>query len=172
MDPLSWFTGPYVPLALAGLVLIDGGTTIAATWSVAQWPAIQLLALALCIAAPLTVHWMARPLRRAVSWGGGAGALALSVAGVVCSAIGYGAVTFPLDLWWAPIALGLAIVSLGPHLPGRVLLALGVGSTVLVVAVTYTIVHLASAWGPVATAVIIATPPTLCLAAMITFSYR
>ncbi len=171
VDPLSWFTGPFVPLTLAALVLVNGGISIAATWTVARYPALQLLALALCVLAPLMVHRMTRPLRRTLGWASAIGAIGVAVAGVAVSALGYGAVTFPLELWWAPIAMGLAIVSLGPYLPGRILLIVGGSAIVVVVAFSYRAVESASHWGSVSTAVIIATAPALCLAAMVTFSY-
>ncbi len=171
VDPLSWFTGPFVPVTLAGLILIQGAITIAVTWSVARQPALQVAALVVCVAAPLAVHWLTRPLRRTVGWLAAVGTLGVSVIGVVISAFGYGSVSFPLELWWAPIALGLTIVSLGPYLSARVLLSVGAAAITVVVALTYRIVDSATAWGSLSTAVVIAAAPILCLAAMVTFSY-
>lgn len=171
VDPLSWFTGPFVPLTAVGLTLLWGAPMVAITWGVARMPWLQIVALLLCVASPLLVHFATRPLQRPIGWGIGAIALGTAALGVMTSAVGYSGTDFALELWWAPIALGLTVLSLGPYLSGRALVVLGGTATVLSTAVALTLVGPADAWGPVATAVVIAAPATLALASMVTFSY-
>lgn len=171
VDPLSWFTGPFVPLTTVGLTLLWGAPMVAITWGVARMPWLQLVALLLCVASTLLVHFATRPLQRPIGWGTGAIALGMASLGVITSAIGYSGTDFALELWWAPIALGLTVLSLGPYLSGRALVILGCTATTLSTTVALTLVDPPDAWGPIATAVIIATPATLAIASMVTFSY-
>ncbi|MFM9877388.1 MAG: hypothetical protein ACKVOG_06010 [Rhodoglobus sp.] len=172
VDPLSWFVGPFVPATVVGIMLLAGGTGVGMSWSVARMPWLQLIALLVGVASPLIVHIVTRPLRPTLGWAVGAGALALPALGVVLSAVSYAGTDFSIELWWAPIALALAIIGLGPYLPARVLGVLG-GSAIAISTAGALVILGArpDAWGPVARFVIIATPATLALAAMVAFCY-
>lgn len=170
-DPLSWFTGPLVPLVFAGLNLVYGGTFAAVTWGGSAQPIVQLIGVALCTAACVLVHVLTRPMRRRLGWGGAAAALTLGIAGFVLSAIGYSATSLSIELWWAPFGLALVIASLAPYLPPRAIILLGSAATVIAVPIAYLFVRgEVFAWGPVSTVLIIASPLVSGIAATAGFS--
>lgn len=184
VDPLSWFTGPLVPLAFAALSVIYGLILTAYTWSDTPAPLLQVVAVMLSACSGLAIHFATRPLRRPLGWRSGALLLAPAVTGVLVSALGYGSTPFRVEFWWAPEApfsiefwwapstLALAIASLGPYLPVRKLLGLGGGATVVSVACALAILHPGlDQWGVVGAGVIIAYPPVLGTAATAVFSY-
>jgi len=184
VDPLSWFTGPLVPIAFAALAFVYGAVLTAYTWGATSQPLLQVLAVLLCTGAGIGIHVATRPVRPPVGWLLGAALLLPSVAGVAVSALGYAGTSFAvefwwargsafsIEFWWAPSALALTIASLGPYLPVRKVLALGGGATVVAVTAALGILHpTVEGWGPVGTAVIIAYPPILGTAATAVFSY-
>jgi hypothetical protein len=172
VDPLSWYTGPLVPIAFAAFGLVYGTIISIATWGLGTMPWLQLIAVALCAGAGLIVHFATRPLRQPIGWRLGALALAISVLGVIVSALGYAGTSFVLELWWAPGALALTLASLGPYLSVRTVLALGIVTTVVMAGVSLLIVHpTTDAWGGWGTAVIISYSPLLAVAATAAFSY-
>ena len=63
VDPLSWVTGPFVPLVLGILVLGYGGAMAALTLPDVRHPGAQFVAAAMCSAACLFVHLATRPMR-------------------------------------------------------------------------------------------------------------
>lgn len=158
-DPLSWFTGSLVPLVFAGLNLFYGGTFAILTWGASRAPLVQLVGVALCTAACVLVHVLTRPMRRRLGWGGASTALAIGIGGSTLSAIGYADAALSIELWWAPFGLALVIASLGPYLPARAIIVLGTVATVIAVPMAQVVIQAqVTAWGPVATAVIIASP--------------
>jgi hypothetical protein len=172
VDPLSWFTGPLVPLAFAALTALYGGTVSIVTWTQAGIPLLQPVALVLCVGANVLIHAVTRPLRQPIGWVTGALALAISALGVVISAVGYAGSSFAVEQWWASIALALTIASLGPYLPARTVFVLGASSTVVAVAASTAILYPVNGnWGPGGSALITAYPPLVALAATVTFSY-
>jgi hypothetical protein len=172
VDPLSWFTGPLVPLAFAALTSIYGGLVIALSWAQSSPPLLQAAALALCVGADVLIHVATRPLRQPITWILGAAALAISAAGMVLSAVGYVGGSLTIELWWAPGAFALTIASLGPYLPIRRLAVLGAGFTLVAVLVSIGVLHpLSSRWDTIGSALIAAYPPVIALAATVTFTY-
>lgn len=171
VDPLSWFIGPYVPMSFSVLSLIYGVTGIAATWSAGGLPWLQPVALLLCAGAGVAVHVATRPFQRELGWPLAALALAVSACGLVLSAIGYRGTDLDLSLWWGSGALALTIASLGPYLPVRQLLAIGMPITSAAVVIAVAILYPISHWGPLATALLVAYSSAAALAATSVFSY-
>jgi hypothetical protein len=172
IDPLSWFTGPLVPLFFSVLILLYGVTFELMVRDLGPFPGLQTVALILCAGAGVLIYVLTRPLRQPIGWGWGAIALCMSVAGVVASAVGLSGSTMPTSLWWAPGALALTIGSLGPYLPVRQLLVLGSVATIVAVAAGLLFLRPPVAlWGQVGTAVIIAYPPVLGIVATTSFAY-
>jgi hypothetical protein len=158
-DPLSWFTGPLVPLVFATLNLLYGGTFAAVTWGASRDPLLQVVGVGLCSAACVVVYVLTRPMRRRFNWGGASVALAVGIVGFGLSAIGYADTALSIELWWAPFALALVVASLGPYLPARAIMLLGAGATLIAVPIAQiTIQPQVTVWGPVSTAVIVAAP--------------
>ena len=184
LDPLSWFTGPLVPLSFAVVTFVYGALLTAYTWDDTPWPWLQALAVVLSSAGGLGIHIATRPLRRPLSWLLGAGLLMPAITGMIISAIGYSATPFnvefwwapgapfSIEFWWAPGALALTIASLGPYLPARKVIGLGTGASIVAVGAALLILHPdGTEWGPIGTAVIIAYSPLLATAATAAFSY-
>jgi hypothetical protein len=170
-DPLSWFTGPLVPLVFAALNLLYGGTFAALTWAGSRDPILQLVGVALCSAACILVHTLTRPMRRRFGWGAASAAVAMGVVGFVVSAIGYADTALSIELWWAPFGLALVIASLGPYLPARAIIVLGSLATVVAVPIAQVVIQpQVTGWGPIATALIIASPVISGIVATVAFS--
>ncbi|WP_395638306.1 hypothetical protein [Pseudolysinimonas sp.] len=170
-DPLSWFTGSLVPLVFAGLSLLYGGTFALVAWDSSRDPVLQLVGVALCTSASVLIHVLTRPMRRRLGWGGASIALAIGVAGFALSSIGYADTALTIELWWAPFGLALVIGSLGPYLPPRAIIVLGSAVTLVAVPIGCLLIRPeVSAWGPVSTALIIASPLVSGIAATAGFS--
>jgi hypothetical protein len=171
VDPLSWFTGPLVPLVFGALNLVYGGVFALLTWDLSNDPVRQVVGVALCTLACVVVHVLTRPMLPPIGWVGGALALALAVIGVVASAIGYSGSALAIETWWAPFGLALAIGSLGPYLPARAIIVLGGAATAIAVPIAYALVNeQIAAWGPIATTIIIMSAPVSGIAATAAFS--
>jgi hypothetical protein len=172
VDPLSWFTGPFVPLSFTALALAYGTVQTVLTWPSLPNPVLQPIALALVAGAGLFVHFATRPMRRGIDWRSAAVALTIVMVALLISAVGYADATFSLEQWWGPPALALAIAGLGPYLPVRQLVALGVTSTIVGTIAAFFIVYPAQpGFGPVGSALLIAYSPMLATAATAMFSY-
>jgi hypothetical protein len=172
VDPLSWFTGPLVPISFAVLGLVYGSVLAVLTWGDSRLPWLQFVAAALCASSGLAVHVATRPIRRDLGWVTGGLTLVPAAAGMILSAIGYSHSSFSVEVWWAPGVLSLMIASLGPYVPVRLIFGLGGLATAVAVLVSLAIVHPTSdRWGPVGTAAIIAYPPLLGIVATAVFSY-
>jgi hypothetical protein len=170
-DPLSWFTGSLVPLVFAALGLFYGGIFAALTWGVSREPLLQIAGVTLCAAACVLVHVLTRPMRRRLGWVGAIAALTIAIVGFTLSAVGYAETVLPIELWWAPFGLALVIASLGPYLPARAIIVLGAASAAIAVPIAQVIVQpQVTAWGPVSTALIIASPLVSGIVATAAFS--
>jgi hypothetical protein len=170
-DPLSWFTGPLVPLVFAALNLLYGATFIALTWGGSSNPFVQFAGVLLCSGACLIVHVLTRPMRRRLGWGGASAALVVGLAGFALSSIGYADSVLAIELWWAPFGLALVIASLGPYLPARAIIALGGAVTLIAVPIAQFVIHpQGTDWGPVAKALIVASPLVSGIVATAAFS--
>lgn len=172
VDPLSWFTGPLVPLVFAAINLLYGGTQAVLTWIQIGNPRLQFSAVILTTVGCLYVHLMTRPLRGGIGWGTGAVAMAISSAGFLVSALGYTNIVFSVELWWAPFGVALTLASLAPYLPARTLVLLGVGSIVVTAPFAYLVVRNdAPNWGPVSTVLVITSPIVTGIVATAVFSH-
>jgi hypothetical protein len=172
VDPLSWFTGPLVPIVFAVLNFAYGGTLAIVTWVQVGNPRLQFAGVILCSVACVFVHVMTRPLRPTIGWGTGAIAVGIGCLGFIVSAVGYTNILFSIELWWAPFGVALVLASLAPYLPARVLVALGLGAIAITSPIAYLIVHDdVPNWGPLSTVLIIASPIASGIAATAAFSY-
>lgn len=170
-DPLSWFTGPLVPLVFAALNLLYGGTFAALTWGASREPLLQVVGVGLCSIACVVVHVLTRPMRRRLGWAAAGFAVAIGITGFALSAFGYAESALSIELWWAPFGLALVLASLGPYLPARAITLLGGAATVIAVTIAEVVIQpQATAWGPAATGVIIASPIISGIVATAAFS--
>ncbi len=172
VDPLSWFTGPLVPIVFAALNLAYGGTLAVVTWVQNGNPRLQFAGVLICTLGCLVVHIMTRPLRPRIGWGTGAIAVGIGCVGFIVSAIGYTGIVFAIELWWAPFGLALVLASLAPYLPARLLVGLGLAAVAVTSPIAYLIVHDdVPNWGPVSMVLIIISPIVSGIAAAAAFSY-
>ena len=171
IDPLSWFTGPLVPVSFAGLALFYGTLLAGLTWRDTALPWVQPLAVALCASTGLAVHFATRPTRRELTWPVASVAFLPATAGMILSAAGYASGTLSVEVWWAPGVLALMIATLGPYLPVRQILLIGGGATIVAVLASLAILPGSDQWGPIGTAFVIAYPPLLGLVATGVFTY-
>ena len=172
IDPLSWFTGPFVPLVFGGVNLLYGGVLAAVTWSASVSPVTQLLGVLLCTAACGFVHIRTRPRFPSIGWGVGIITVVIAGMGFVISAIGYAHSVFTVELWWAPFGFALALASLGPYLPARKIYIIGtIGTLVFASAAFLEVDARVVTWGSLSTFIIILMAPISGLAATVTFSY-
>ncbi|HEX7833876.1 MAG TPA: hypothetical protein VF479_00240, partial [Pseudolysinimonas sp.] len=81
VDPLSWFTGPLVPIVFATLNLAYGGTLAIVIWLQVGNPRLQFAGVIICSLACLYVHVMTRPLRPRIGWRTGAIAMGIGCVG-------------------------------------------------------------------------------------------
>ncbi|MDO7881278.1 hypothetical protein [Antiquaquibacter soli] len=172
VDPLSWFTGPYLPLALSGLIFVSGAVITATSWSTSEHPWLQLAGLLLNVIAALLIHVRTRPLQRPIGWGTGTLALATSILGLVLSALDYRGTELNLNLWWGPAAPAIILLCLSPYLPARTMWVLGSATTIVTVGASMAILYPVNDYvGPVMTAVMIGFPVVMATAASTLFAY-
>jgi len=171
VDPMSWFTGPYVPLVFAGFVLLFGGTMSIVTWGESEWPALQLLGVAICTIGCLVIQLLTS-LRNRVDWQLGVAAVAIGGVGFIVSALGYSQSVFAIELWWAPVCYALVLACLAPYLAAWRLLVYGLVALATAVPVAFVIIDpRVPDWGSVSVFVIVATPIAVAVAAGTAFSY-
>lgn len=171
VDPLSWFTGSLVPLVFAALNLVYGGVFAILSWSASPNPVVQVVGVLICTSACVLVHVLTRPMRRRIGWRGAIVAVALATGGFVLSAVGYAGSVLAIELWWAPFGLALTIGSLGPYLPARVIVLLGTVAAAISVPIAFVAIRdQVTAWGPIATIVIISSPIVSGIVATAVFS--
>lgn len=172
VDPLSWFTGPYLPLAFSGLIFVFGTLMTALTWNMSDRPWLQLAGLWLCVIAALVIHLRTRRLQPALGWGTGVLVLATATVGTLLSAIDYQGTDLNLGLWWGPAGPALILLSLSPYLPARRIWVLGLGTTVATVALSFAILYPVNDFqGPLTTIAVFAYPMAMATAAATVFSY-
>lgn len=159
IDPLGWITGPMVPLVFAGLssayalraLLVDGVRAI---------PPLQVLAALLLVGALVLLHLSSRGVRGTISTRAAIAAATVGVVALGVSAIGYRGDDFAIELWWAPMSLGLVLASLGPYFSWQRIAAIcGTATAVAAAIATPLLAPGIRDWGPVAVAVLIAVPP-------------
>jgi hypothetical protein len=173
IDPLSWFTGPLLPLTFSIVAGLYGLFMTLATWHDSDRPWWQLVAVPCFVVACLTLHVLTGPLRSRLTAPAALAALSTAALGVVLSAYGYRGSDFALELWWAQGALSLCITALGPALPPLGILVVG-GVTTFVTS-TFSLVLLGgieNAWGPVGTVAIVAMAPLMASIMTAVFAYR
>ena len=171
VDPLSWFTGSLVPLVFAGLNLVYGSVFAILSWGASPDPVVQVVGVLMCTSACVLVHILTRPMRRRIDWPGAIVAIAIATCGFVLSAVGYSGSVLTIELWWAPFGLALTIGSLGPYLPARVIVTLGTIAALVSVPVAFFAIRAeVTAWGPVATILIISSPIVSGIVATAAFS--
>jgi hypothetical protein len=137
VDPLSWFTGPQVPLVLGAASVVQAIVTVVFFWDDWSSPLHQLVAVPFFAAAALITAAVTRVDRAGLGVGTGALVLSIAVAGLSVSAVGAIGGGVAVEMWWAPTAVGLILGSFSPFVSARrvIIYALAVGAAVSSIAV-------------------------------------
>lgn len=172
VDPLSWFVGPFLPLAFAGLIFLFGTVMTVVFWGSSPQPGLQLAGLWLAALGGLVIHVRSRPLQRPIGYGSASIALGAALLGMILSALDYRGTSLDIGLWWGPGAPALILLGLAPYLPVRKVLVLGIATTVAASTAGFLILYPVDASiGPVTTALVFAYPPAMSTAGAALFSY-
>ena len=122
VDPLSWFTGPRMPIAFSIAGVLQGVAITIIYWDTWSSVLLQFLAMPFFLGAGWLTATSAQPNRPRFRLRDAAGILALACSGVVVSAIGTYGGTLPVAQWWPGIALAATLVSIAPYCTPRKLL--------------------------------------------------
>jgi hypothetical protein len=115
IDPLSWFTRPWVGVFFAGVSLLYGLAGVAINWSLTPQPFLEVVAVLLLASACLVIHFSTRPLGPLFTLRSAVLPLVLAAAGLLTGTIGIWGSRVPVELWWIPIGVGLAIATCAPY---------------------------------------------------------
>jgi hypothetical protein len=119
VDPLSWFTGPRMPIAFSIAAVLQGLAITAIYWDSWSSPLLQFLAMPFFLAAGWLTARSAQPNRPRFRIRNAAGILALACAGLLVSSFGTYGGTLPVAQWWPGIALSVTFVSIAPYCTPR-----------------------------------------------------
>jgi hypothetical protein len=172
VDPLSWFTGPRMPIAFSIAAVVQGVAITVIYWDSWSSALLQLLAMPFFLGAGWLTASSAQPNRPRFRLRDAAGILALASAGVVVSAIGTYGGTVPVAQWWPGIALAATLVSIAPYCTPRKLLICSfplIAFTGIVGWIVFS--SQTDFWPPAALIIIAVGPVTIGAAGGVVFSY-
>ena len=172
VDPISWFTGPRIPILFSLAGAVEGLFITILYWG--RWSNIplQFLGVALFLAAGWLTASGGRPHRPRFGPARSAGVLLVGCAGVISSAIGTVGGTLPVEQWWPNIALGITVVVISPYCTPRNLLAASIPLVIFSGVLGLVVFSGAQDfWPPAAVFLLGAGPTAIGAAAGIVFSY-
>jgi hypothetical protein len=170
-DPLSWFTGPQLPLLLGIGAGVQGVVSAIGLWS--QWgnPWLQLTAVPFfLLAAVLTSVWT-RANRPELGTGRELVVLGIAVIGFLVSTLGTVGGTVHIEHRWAPIAVAMILASFAPFSSAIRVLWLALPIVVVVGLLgSAPPVDGSQIWGPIARVLITVAPLLIAVVASVVFS--
>ena len=119
VDPLSWFTGPRMPIAFSIAAVLQGLAITIIYWDSWSSTLLQFLAMPFFLLAGWLTAVSVQPNRPRFRLRNAAGILALGSAGVLVSALGTYGGTLPIAQWWPGIALSATFVGIAPYCTPR-----------------------------------------------------
>jgi hypothetical protein len=172
VDPLSWFTGPRMPIAFSIAAILQGFAITVIYWDSWSSVVLQFVAMPFFLGAGWLTASSAHPNRPRFRMRDSAGILALACGGVVVSAFGTIGGTVPVAQWWPGIALAAAFVSLSPYCTPRKLLLCALPLVAFAGVVGWFVFSSqTNFWPPAAIVIIAIGPVTIGAAASVVFSY-
>lgn len=119
VDPISWFTGPWMPLLFSVAAVVQGIVLTLLNWN--NWSSVflQFAAMPFFLAAGWLTTVGVQPTRVRFGLRDAAGILGLAGIGVVVSALGTYGGTVGLSQWWPGIALGVTAIGISPYCSPR-----------------------------------------------------
>lgn len=172
VDPLSWFTRPFLPVTFAIAMAITGSLFVLGTLPEEANPAFQLVAVVSFSLACLSVHPGPGPRLVAFRPRHAVIPLALCWLGLASSALGASSGVGDISRWWAPLGVIIILASLAPYSSAVMLGIYGALSTAVCcgVAVLAFAVAADTPWPMLTTFVMAALTPILATIAAALFS--
>ena len=172
VDPLSWFTGPRMPIAFSIAAVLQGLAITIIYWDSWSNVLLQFVAMPLFLAAGWLTALRAQPNRPRFRVRDAAGILALGCAGLVVSAIGTYGGSVPVSQWWPGIALAATFVSISPYCTPRKQLICSFPLVAFTGVIGWFVFSSQTVfWPPVALIIIAVGPVTIGAVAGVVFSY-
>ena len=172
VDPLSWFTGPRMPIAFSIAAVLQGVAITIIYWDSWSSAILQLLAMPFFLGAGWLTATSAQPNRPRFRLRDAAGIFALACFGVGVSALGTYGGTVPVAQWWPGIALAATLVSIAPYCAPRKLLICSFPLIAFAGIVGWIVFSSQTDfWPPAAIVVIAVGPVTIGATGGVVFSY-
>jgi hypothetical protein len=172
VDPVSWFTGPRMPVLFSVAAVLQGLVITALYWDSWSNVFLQFGAMLFFLGAGWLTALSVQPTRRRFSLRDAAGILGLACVGVVVSALGTYGGTLPISQWWPGIALGVTLVGISPYCTPRKQLLYAVPILTFVALVGWIVFATQREyWPPVAMTFLLVGPTAIGSAAGVVFSY-
>jgi hypothetical protein len=172
VDPLSWFTGPRMPITFSLAAVVQGVAITIIYWNSWSSVLLQFFALPFFLGAGWLTATSAQPNRSRFRLRDAAGILGLACIGVIVSAIGTYGGSVPVAQWWAGIALGVTLVGIAPYCAPRTLLIAAIPLIVFSGLEGWIVFSSQTDfWPPAALVAIAIGPVTIAAAAGVVFSY-
>jgi len=173
VDPLSWFSGPLLPLVFAAMGLAYAVPLVIETWSNSPMPLQQLAGVACITAACLIVYLLTRPHRREIGRAAFSGVLLLGWLGMLLSALDYGRGTVALETWWASLGVSAVLLSLTPYSSALRMAVAGLATVVFSGILTWAVfVPVPDFWPPLTRIVLVSGVIAVIAVACVVFDYQ
>jgi hypothetical protein len=172
VDPISWFTGPRMPLLFSIAGVLQGLVITILYWDDWSSTVAQFVAMPFFLGAGWLTASSAQPNRRRFAFRDALGILALGCAGLLVSAFGTYGGRLAVSQWWPGIALGITLVGIAPYCTPRKQLLYAVPILVFVGLVGWRVFSAqTSYWPPIILVILIIGPTAIGSVAGIVFSY-
>ena len=172
IDPLSWYTRPLVPAALAAMMLLFSVGSVVITWQQLAEPGLDIVAILLIVAACLTVQFRTRPMRGAFRPVHAILPLGLMSVGLAVSTFANLHSVLSVQFWWAPVGVATVIGTLSPFSSPRAVIAYGAVFSVLTgLAGTIAFLVPAQVWPPLSVFVVASSSVVVATVAASVFSW-
>ena len=172
VDPISWFTGPRMPILFGVAGVLQGLIITILYWGSWSSTVLQFVAMPFFLGAGWLTARSAQPNRHRFGIPEAAGILALACAGLVVSAVGTYGGTLSVAQWWPGIALATTLVGIAPYCSPRKQLVCAAPILIFVGVVGWTAFSGAPQyWPPVMLGILIVGPTAVGSLAGIVFSY-
>ena len=173
IDPLSWITRPLVALSFALVALVYGLVSVAVSLPDSRLPLLDLLGVLLVTGACIWVQFVTGPLKPPLGAGRVSVALALAIAGLVASTIATSTSAVGVQLWWAPVGLGIVLATCGPYSSAASIAVYGgILAAATGVATASALLGRGQPWSDVTTVVIGCTPVVIATVATAAFCFQ
>jgi len=170
-DPLSWFTGPQLPLLLGAGAGAQGVVSALSLWNLWGSPWLQLAAVPFFLFAGVLTSVWTRANRPELGTGRGFLVLGIALLGFVVSTLGTNGGGVHIEHRWAPIAVAMILGSFAPFSSPIRMLWFALPPVVVVgVLGSAPSADGSEIWGPLGRVVITIAPVLIAVVASIVFS--